>query len=72
MVGIVSQITLVALPSLKDIFSPVNGLWIRTQDPDFRYWNPVIEGLDSKAELAWASIEYTYALPDVSVHPIPF
>jgi hypothetical protein len=42
------------------------------QDPDVIYWNPVIEGLDSKAELAWASIEYTYALPDVRVHPIPF
>ena len=27
-------------------------LWIRTKDPDVRYWNPVIEGLDSKAELA--------------------
>jgi len=43
-----------------------------TQDPDVLYWNPIIEGPDSKAELVWATIECAYVLPDVRVYPIPF
>jgi hypothetical protein len=43
-----------------------------TQYPDVLYWNPAIEGPDSKAELVWATIEYTYVLPDVRVPSIPF
>jgi hypothetical protein len=49
----------------------MNSAW-KTQDPEVLYWNPVIEGLDSKAELVWATIECTYVLPDVRVHPILF
>jgi hypothetical protein len=47
-------------------------LWIRTQDPDVLYWNPVIEGPESKAELVWATSEFEYVIPDVRVHPILF
>jgi len=47
-------------------------LWIRTKDLDVLYWNPVIEGPDSKSELVWATIECTYVLPDVRVPSIPF
>ena len=61
-----------AYPSLSDVFSPVNGFWIRTQDPDVLYWNPVIEGPDSKAELVWATRECEHVFSDVEAHPIPF
>jgi len=56
--------------SLSD--SPVQSESWLTQNPDVLYWNPAIEGPDSKAELVWATIECIYVLPDVSVHPIPF
>jgi hypothetical protein len=56
--------------SLSD--SHVQSETWETQDPDVLYWNPVIEGPDRKAKLVWATIECTYALPDVRVHPIPF
>ncbi len=36
------------------------------------YWNPVIEGSDSKVELVWATIECACVLSDVRGHPIPF
>jgi len=49
----------------------INSAW-ETQDLDVLYWNPVIEGPDSKAELVWATIECTYVLPDVRVPSIPF
>ena len=49
----------------------ITSTW-ETQDPDVLCRNPVIEGADTKSELVWATIECTYVLPDVKVHPIPF
>ena len=61
-----------AQPSLQDIFSTVNGLWIRTEGPKVLYWNPVIEGPDSKAELVSATSYYEFIHPNDRVHTIPF
>jgi len=47
-------------------------LWIRANDPDVLCWNPIIGVFENQAELVWVTIECTYVLPDVRVHPIPF
>ncbi len=44
----------------------------KTQDPDVLYWNPVIEGPDSKAELVKATSYCEFIHPNVRVHPILF